>query len=415
MSSSSNVDPMKKSSIYATFGRYYGEKLYKLLFDCCSGLPGSFCYEVLKCLGISPQGDNSKFLNQQGEWVEAGISCEGVNTCLGISEEGDEALVLNQKGEWITNGSGSDQNLQQVTDVGNTTDNDIQFDSGVGILLDNGSRLREGTIDAGLGGSKGIAQICAVGYELKWEAGRLYVMDGNGIYIRWSLYNFTLTPTVTDDSTLGYLPGSRWTLDDGSVYLCTDSSTGAAVWVLQSSSGYIYEIGQYVAAQGGVIAHRWLSTSSLGSPTSGTIQNYLVVDTADLSASAQFATLNVDISNVESTWDGFTNTANLIAAGAGSGITAGTAAVLCDSSTNNGKSDWYLPAIDELSKIWQNRWDIAQGIATASGTQLAFASYWSSTEYGAAGAYLFAFGFGYAFNDLKTGTYSVRGVRKFSI
>ena len=68
MSSSSNVDPMKKSSIYATFGRYYGEKLYKLLFDCCSGLPGSFCYEVLKCLGISPQGDNSKFLNQQGSW-----------------------------------------------------------------------------------------------------------------------------------------------------------------------------------------------------------------------------------------------------------------------------------------------------------------------------------------------------------
>jgi hypothetical protein len=66
--SSSNVDPMKKSSIYATFGRYYGEKLYKLLFDCCSGLPGSFCYEVLKCLGISPQGDNSKFLNQQGSW-----------------------------------------------------------------------------------------------------------------------------------------------------------------------------------------------------------------------------------------------------------------------------------------------------------------------------------------------------------
>ena len=327
MSSSSNVDPMKKSSIYATFGRYYVEKLYKLLFDCCSGLPGSFCYEVLKCLNISPQGNPD--------------------------------LVLNQQGEWITNGSGSDQNLQQVTDVGNTTTNDIQlindaetiYGAGGGILLDNGSRLREGTIDAGLGGSKGIAQICAVGYELKWEAGRLYVMDGNGIYIRWSLYNFTLTPTVTDDNTLGYLPGSRWTLDDGSVYLCTDSSTGAAVWVLQSNSGYIYEIGQYVAAQGGVIAHRWLSTSSLGSPTSGTIQNYLVVDTADLSASAQFATLNVDISNVESTWDGFTNTANLIAAGAGSGITAGTAAVLCNSSTNNGKSDWYLPAIDELSKI----------------------------------------------------------------
>jgi hypothetical protein len=374
---------MKKSSIYATFGRYYGEKLYKLLFDCCSGLPGSFCYEVLKCLNISPQGNAD--------------------------------LVLNQQGEWITNGSGSDQNLQQVTDVGNTTDNDIQFDAGVGILLNNGSRLREGTIDAGLGGSKGIAQICAVGYELKWEAGRLYVMDGNGIYIRWSLYNFTLTPTVTDDNTLGYLPGSRWTLDDGSVYLCTDSSTGAAVWVLQSNSGYTYEIGQYVAAQGGVIAHRWLSTSSLGSPTSGTIQNYLVVDTADLSTSAQWASLDVDISNVESTWDGFTNTANLIAAGAGSGITAGTAAVLCNSSTNNGKSDWYLPALDELSKIWQNRWDIAQGIATASGTQLESAYYWSSSENGSNNARNFLFASGTADNFFKNSTLYVRAVRKFSI
>ena len=186
-------------------------------------------------------------------------------------------------------------------------------------------------------------------------------------------------------------------------------------WITNGSSGYIYEIGQYVAAQGGVIAHRWLSTSSLGSPTSGTIQNYLVVDTADLSASAEWATLNVDISNVESTWDGFTNTANLIAAGAGSGITAGTAAVLCNSSTNNGKSDWYLPALDELSKIWQNRWDIAQGIATASGTQLVSTNYWSSSEYSSNVAWLFAFGRGYVSTDDKVATYCVRGVRKFSI
>lgn len=64
----SNVQPMKRSSIYATFGNYYGEKLYKLLYDCCQGV-GSFCYEVKKCLGISDQGDNSKFLNQQGEWI----------------------------------------------------------------------------------------------------------------------------------------------------------------------------------------------------------------------------------------------------------------------------------------------------------------------------------------------------------
>ena len=132
---------------------------------------------------------------------------------------------------------GGNLSLSQVLINGNTSGaNDIIFDLGQGILFNNGSRLREGTIDALLGGQKGVAQICAVGYELKWEAGRLYVMDGNGIYIRWSLYNFTITPTVNDDVSLGYLPGSRWTLDDGSVYLCTNSTLGAAVWVLQSSS-----------------------------------------------------------------------------------------------------------------------------------------------------------------------------------
>jgi hypothetical protein len=130
-------------------------------------------------------------------------------------------------------GSGS-ANLATVLANGNASGaNDINFDTTQGLYFNNSSRLREGTIDALLGGSKGIAQICAVGYELKWEAGRLYVMDGNGVYIRWSLYNFTLTPTVNDDITKGYLPGSRWSLDNGDIYVCTDETTGAAVWELE--------------------------------------------------------------------------------------------------------------------------------------------------------------------------------------
>ena len=133
-------------------------------------------------------------------------------------------------------GGGGTLDLQQVTDNGNTTDNDIQFDAGVGVLLDNGSRLREGTIDAGFGGTKGIAQICAVGYELKWEAGRQYVMDGNGLLIRHSLNNFTTVPSATDDSTKGYYVGSLWTLDNLVSYICTDSTIGAAVWGLYDAN-----------------------------------------------------------------------------------------------------------------------------------------------------------------------------------
>ena len=134
---------------------------------------------------------------------------------------------------------GDTSNLVPYTGATQNVDlgtNDLIFGTGAGILLDNTSRLREGTIDAGFGGSKGIAQICAVGYELKWEAGRLYVMDGNGLLIRHSLYNFTTVPSVNEDDTKGYYAGSLWTLDDGTIYICSDSTTGAAVWYLNSGS-----------------------------------------------------------------------------------------------------------------------------------------------------------------------------------
>jgi len=178
---------------------------------------------------------------------------------------------------------------------------------------------------------------------------------------------------------------------------------------------FTYEIGQYVVSEGGVIMHRWLSTLPNGTPTAGATQNYIVVDLNNLSSSAQWATLSVDIPNVESTFNGQTNTANLIAAGAASGITVGTAAQLCDASAAQGKSDWYLPALDELSKLWQNRWEVAQGINLAAGTQLAFINYWSSTEYVSNLAWYFNFTIVRADSATKTSSTSVRAVRRFSI
>jgi hypothetical protein len=120
-----------------------------------------------------------------------------------------------------------------LTNLGGTIDN-----SGA-IVLDNGSQLRKGTINAGLGGGNGIAQICSVGFELKWEAGRLYVMGDGGTTIRQSLYNFSNTPTATDDATKGYQVGSLWSLDNGDTYVCTDNSEDNAIWVLYDSGASI--------------------------------------------------------------------------------------------------------------------------------------------------------------------------------
>lgn len=191
---------------------------------------------------------------------------------------------------------------------------------------------------------------------------------------------------------------------------------GSNLTGISGGNSFIYEIGQYVFSEGGVIAHRWISTSSLGSPSGGTIQNYLVLDTTDLSTSALWSTGTTNISDVESVWDGLTNTNNLISAGEPLGITPTSAAGLCYNSTNNGKTDWYLPSISELIKVNINRWEISQGLSIAGGTQIGYAAYWSSTEYTGIIAWGFNFDSSVTIGLTKTtSSYDVRAMRKFSI
>jgi hypothetical protein len=129
--------------------------------------------------------------------------------------------------------SGGNQTLNEVLIEGNTTGGqDIFISDGDEISFDNGSRIRKGLTDAGNGGAKGVALVCSLDYELKWEAGRLYTMQQDGFTIREVSHNFTITPTANDDDTKGFVIGSRWILDDGTVYECSDATTGAAVWAL---------------------------------------------------------------------------------------------------------------------------------------------------------------------------------------
>jgi hypothetical protein len=151
----------------------------------------------------------------------------------------------------IIGGGGGTQTLADVLDIGNVTGpNPIIFDEFFGLIFDNNSRLQEGTIDAGLGGNKGIAQICGLGYELKWEGGVLYVMGSSGNTIRQSLFNFSNAPTIDDDDTKGYQVGSRWTWDNGRIYVCSDNTTGAAVWTQQTISIDYTEYVAFVSQSG---------------------------------------------------------------------------------------------------------------------------------------------------------------------
>jgi hypothetical protein len=144
----------------------------------------------------------------------------------------EEVAVLAKKVNDIEVGgvSGSPQDLQEVTDEGNSTTNNIQLLDTAKILFDNGSRIQKGTTNGLNGGNGGVSQVCSIDYELKWEAGRQYLLGQDGFTIREVNHTFTFTPDLYEDETKGFVPGSRWVLDNGDVYICVDSTAENAVW-----------------------------------------------------------------------------------------------------------------------------------------------------------------------------------------
>jgi hypothetical protein len=81
---------------------------------------------------------------------------------------------------------------------------------------------------------------------------------------------------------------------------------------------------------------------------------------------------------------------------------------LCESNTYHGKTDWYLPAREELYLLWRNQDAInanAAGDFTVDG-------YWSSTEVDATYAAPMVFGDGDPYYNTKTTSNDVRCVRR---
>ncbi len=108
-----------------------------------------------------------------------------------------------------------------------------------------------------------------------------------------------------------------------------------------------------------------------------------------------------------STTTGESNTSNLVANYGSYTDSDGTVGVppaaYCDSLNANGRTDWYLPAKDELNVMYTNKTAIAN-FSTSYG--------WSSTEYSAIKASAQSFGTGSIVNNDKIGSLYVRCVRR---
>ena len=76
-------------------------------------------------------------------------------------------------------------------------------------------------------------------------------------------------------------------------------------------------------------------------------------------------------------------------------------------------SSWYLPALDELKAVYNNKSKLNATLSSPSvgGTQLGTNYYWSSSESGNHYACYVYFSSGTTSNDGKNNTYSVRAVR----
>ena len=97
------------------------------------------------------------------------------------------------------------------------------MDANASIIWDNASAIREA-------GAQGLEIECSVGYRWQWVAGRMILRQINSGQIQRVLAIDGVTPGNTEDISEGFIVGTRWETQDGTIYECTDSTDGAAVW-----------------------------------------------------------------------------------------------------------------------------------------------------------------------------------------
>ncbi len=148
----------------------------------------------------------------------------------------------------------------------------------------------------------------------------------------------------------------------------------------------------------------YIGTTSVGA----TCYYLIVAPNATGCASCQWKTTRTATSGTASLDDGFANTypAMQNAEHPAGNWTA--------TRTIGGFSDWYLPAIDELSQLYINDGG-ATNTTLPAGEGFAAAGYWSSTEGSATNAYSQGFSNGNFFNLFKTYSLRVRAVRRTPI
>lgn len=280
-----------------------------------------------------------------------------------IIEEDSELVVLN--GDVIASGG----TITQFGDVivvdlpeFNTIVTGFNYSNNVLSISDNSGNILTTTINNMTGltinGVLSANTITATNIDLCSSNGTLYTENISGC-----------SPINVYNETYFKEGLSATTISGGTFY-----GDGSNLSGITGGNSYTYEIGEYVQSQGGVIFHRYKD---------GPNENYLVVSMSDLTNSFGVPWSDVNVSNTaNSTWNGLSNS-NIITF-----QSPNSAAQLCLNYTVGSNDDWYLPAIDELYLLMQNRFNVNKTLESNGGTNLLYLNnfmgapvgYWSSTQ-----------------------------------
>lgn len=162
----------------------------------------------------------------------------------------------------------------------------------------------------------------------------------------------------------------------------------------------------YIGEQfgGGIIFHLWKDESGA--------EHGLVVSLTHTGMAEPWSNItnNQIGNNAQSTWDGLANSYAIV----GQAGHTGSAAKLCLDLDSGGYNDWYLPSIDELNLLLNNRYHVNKTLSSMGGGAVILplpAYYWSSVEANSTHAWFYNYG-SIAVTS-KSSTYYVRAIRAF--
>lgn len=218
----------------------------------------------------------------------------------------------------------------------------------------------------------------------------------------WS--STTSMPTINDSKTnngtsIGSFTSSLTGLLPNTTYYVrayATNSIGSAYGNVRTFTTLAPSLSIGQSYQGGIIAYIFQSgdTGYVMGQTHG------IITTTTQSTGVIWGCSGTSISTNTSIGTGQSNTAAIV----NGCLTSNTAARLCNNLSSGGYSDWYLPSLDELNKLYLNRTAIGGFSSTW---------YWSSSQSSSTSATLTNFSNGTNGSGSKTGSYSVRPVRNF--